>query len=270
MWPKTSRLLIRRKPLMTANADADVELPFISHLAELRDRLLRAVLAVFLVLMALIPFAGHIYTALATPLIGRLPEGSQMIAIDLAAPFFTPLKLAFFVAVVITAPLILYQVWAFVAPGLYKREQKLAIPLLVSSTLLFYLGCAFAYYLVLPVVIAFLTSVTPDGVSMMTDMSRYLDFVVMLFLSFGVTFEVPVATVILVALGWVELQTLRESRRYFVVGAFIVAAIVTPPDVVSQIMLAIPMCLLFEVGILASAALVRKREQEDAEETDQA
>lgn len=251
---------------MTDNADTDVELPFISHLAELRDRLLRALLAIFLVLLALIPFAGDIYTMLATPLISRLPEGSQMIAIDLAAPFFTPLKLAFFVAVVITAPLILYQIWAFVAPGLYKREQKLAMPLLISSTLLFYLGCAFAYFLVLPVVIAFLSSVTPDGVAMMTDMSRYLDFVVMLFLSFGVTFEVPVATVILVALGWVDLQTLRESRRYFMVGAFIVAAIVTPPDVVSQIMLAIPMCLLFEIGILAAAMLVRKREAEDKAE----
>ncbi len=252
---------------MTNNADTDVELPFISHLAELRDRLLRALLAVFLVLLALIPFAGDIYTMLATPLISRLPEGSQMIAIDLAAPFFTPLKLALFVAVVITAPLILYQIWAFVAPGLYKREQKLAIPLLVSSTLLFYLGCAFAYFLVLPVVIAFLSSVTPDGVSMMTDMSRYLDFVVMLFLSFGVAFEVPVATVILVALDWVDLQTLRQSRRYFMVGAFIVAAIVTPPDVVSQIMLAIPMCLLFEVGLLASAVLVRKRAEEDKAES---
>lgn len=254
---------------MAGSAENDDELPFISHLAELRDRLLRAVLAVFLVLMALIPFAGDIYTRLATPLIAKLPAGSQMIAIDLAAPFFTPLKLAFLVAVVVTAPWILYQAWAFVAPGLYQREQKLAIPLLVSSTLLFYLGCAFAYFLVLPSVIGFLMLVTPEGVSMMTDMSRYLDFVVMLFLSFGVTFEVPVATVILVALGWVELQTLRESRRYFIVGAFIVAAIVTPPDVISQIMLAVPMCLLYEVGILAAAALVRKREADEAKDAEQ-
>ena len=254
---------------MAASADSDEELPFISHLAELRDRLLRAVLAVFVVLMALIPFAGDIYTRLATPLIAKLPEGSQMIAIDLAAPFFTPLKLAFLVSVVVTAPWILYQAWAFVAPGLYQREQKLAMPLLVSSTLLFYLGCAFAYYLVLPSVIAFLMLVTPEGVAMMTDMSRYLDFVVMLFLSFGVTFEVPVATVILVAMGWVELDTLRQSRRYFIVGAFIVAAIVTPPDVISQIMLAIPMCLLYEVGILAAAALVRKRAVEQAEDAEE-
>ncbi|MCB1608511.1 MAG: twin-arginine translocase subunit TatC [Xanthomonadales bacterium] len=252
---------------MSSSADDDVELPFISHLAELRDRLLRAIMAVLLVLIALIPFAGDIYTRLATPLIAKLPAGSQMIAIDLAAPFFTPLKLVFLVAVVITAPWILYQVWAFVAPGLYQREQKLAIPLLVSSTLLFYLGCAFAYFLVLPSVISFLMLVTPEGVAMMTDMSRFLDFVVMLFLSFGVTFEVPVATVILVAMGWVELETLRQSRRYFVVGAFIVAAIVTPPDVISQIMLAVPMCLLFEVGILASAALVRQRAAEDARES---
>lgn len=247
-----------------SSAEQDQELPFMSHLAELRDRLLRAVLAVVLVLFALIPFANRLYTLLAVPLVAALPEGAQMIAIDPASPFFTPLKVAFLVAVLLTAPYILFQIWAFVAPGLYQREQRLAIPLLVSSCLLFYLGCAFAYFLVLPVVFTFLAAVTPEGVTMMTDISRYLDFVVMLFLAFGVTFEVPVATVILVALGWVELETLRSSRRYFIVGAFIIAAIVTPPDVISQIMLAVPMALLYEVGILAAAMLVRRREAEEA------
>ncbi len=246
-----------------SSAEEDQELPFISHLTELRDRLLRAVLAVILVLFALIPFANRLYTVLAAPLVAALPEGAQMIAIDPASPFFTPLKVAFLVAILITAPYILYQLWAFVAPGLYQREQKLAIPLLVSSSLLFYTGCAFAYFLVLPVVFAFLAGVTPEGVAMMTDISRYLDFVITLFLAFGVAFEVPVATVILVALGWVELETLRKSRRYFIVGAFIVAAIVTPPDVISQIMLAVPMALLYEVGILAAAMLVKRREAED-------
>jgi sec-independent protein translocase protein TatC len=247
-----------------SSAEQDQELPFMSHLAELRDRLLRAVLAVILVLFALIPFANRLYTVLAAPLVAALPDGAQMIAIDPASPFFTPLKVAFLVAVLVTAPFILFQIWAFVAPGLYQREQKLAVPLLVSSCLLFYLGCAFAYFLVLPVVFTFLAAVTPEGVAMMTDISRYLDFVVMLFLAFGVTFEVPVATVILVALGWVELETLRSSRRYFIVAAFIVAAIVTPPDVISQIMLAVPMVLLYEVGILAAAMLVKRREAEEA------
>lgn len=248
-----------------SSAEEDQELPFMSHLSELRDRLLRAVLAVILVLFALIPFANRLYTVLAAPLVAALPEGAQMIAIDPASPFFTPLKVAFLVAVLITAPYILYQLWAFVAPGLYQREQKLAMPLLISSSLLFYTGCAFAYFLVLPVVFAFLAGVTPEGVAMMTDISRYLDFVITLFLAFGLTFEVPVATVILVALGWVELDTLRNSRRYFIVGAFIVAAIVTPPDIISQVMLAVPMALLYEVGIIAAAMLVKRRKAEDAE-----
>ncbi|MCB1628897.1 MAG: twin-arginine translocase subunit TatC [Xanthomonadales bacterium] len=245
-----------------SSAEHDEELPFLSHLAELRDRLLRAVLALIVVLLALIPFANRLYTVLADPLVAALPDNAQMIAIDPAAPFFTPLKVAFLVAVLITAPFMLYQAWAFVAPGLYQREQRLAMPLLFSSALLFYLGCAFAYYLVLPVVFAFLASVTPEGVAMMTDITRYLDFVVVLFLAFGLTFEVPVATVILVALDWVTLENLRNSRRYFIVGAFILAAVVTPPDVISQIMLAVPMALLYEVGIIAAAALVRRREVE--------
>ena len=229
---------------------------FLTHLVELRTRLLRAVAVVMLLALALIPFGNRLYTAIAAPLLGKLPAGAQMIAIDPASPFFTPLKLSFFVALIIAMPFVLFQIWAFVAPGLYRREQKLAVPLLISSTLLFYLGCAFAYYLVLPTVFGFMQSVAPEGVAVMTDISLYLDFVLVIFLAFGVTFEVPVATVILVALGWVTVEQLRASRSYFVVAAFVIAAVLTPPDVVSQLLLAIPMCILYEIGILAARLVV--------------
>lgn len=229
---------------------------FLTHLVELRTRLLRAVAVVILLALALIPFGNRLYTAIAAPLLGKLPAGAQMIAIDPASPFFTPLKLSFFVALIIAMPFVLFQIWAFVAPGLYRREQKLAVPLLISSTLLFYLGCAFAYYLVLPTVFGFMQSVAPEGVAVMTDISLYLDFVLVIFLAFGVTFEVPVATVILVALGWVTVEQLRASRSYFVVAAFVIAAVLTPPDVVSQLLLAIPMCILYEIGILAARLVV--------------
>lgn len=241
--------------------ESDQEQGFLSHLVELRSRLLHAVLAVLLVAIALIPFGNKLYTVLAAPLLGRLPEGTQMIAIDPASPFFTPLKLSFFVALVLTVPYILYQAWAFVAPGLYKHEQRLAMPLLVSATLLFYIGCAFAYYLVLPTVFAFMNAIAPDGVAVMTDIARYLDFVLVIFLAFGVAFEVPVAVVILVALGWVSVEQLKAARSYFIVGAFVIAAILTPPDVLSQLLLAIPMCLLYELGIVAARALIKPRRE---------
>ena len=241
------------------SADEAPEQSLIGHLVELRARLLRAVLAVLLVFIALIPFAGRIYAVLAEPLRAKLPEGAQMVAIDVASPFFAPIKLAFFVALVAAMPIVLYQLWAFVAPGLYKHEQKLARPLLVSSVLLFYAGCTFAYFLVLPVVFGFLTGIAPEGVAVMTDISRYLDFVLVLFLAFGFSFEVPVAVVILVLLGWVSVEQLREARSYVIVGAFVIAAIVTPPDVISQLMLAIPMCLLYELGLIVSRALVRRQ-----------
>jgi len=238
---------------------------FLSHLVELRSRLLRAVAVVLVLALALIPIGNRLYTLIAAPLLSKLPVGAQMIAIDPASPFFTPLKLSFFVALIIAMPFVLYQIWAFVAPGLYRREQRLAVPLLISSTLLFYLGCAFAYYFVLPTVFGFMQSVAPDGVAVMTDISLYLDFVLVIFLAFGVTFEVPVATVILVALGWVSVEQLRASRSYVVVAAFVIAAVLTPPDVVSQLLLAIPMCILYEIGILAARLFVRAPVAEETE-----
>jgi len=234
------------------------EASFFSHLIELRERLLKAVLAVGLVLLCLLPFANKLYAWLAEPLLRNLPAGGQLVAIEVASPFFTPLKLAFCTALVVAMPVVLYQLWAFVAPGLYRHEKRLGLPLLVSSVVLFYLGGAFAYFLVLPMVFSFLARITPPGVAMMTDISKYLDFVLVIFFAFGLCFEVPVAVVILVALGWVTPRQLTESRGYVIVGAFVVAAILTPPDVVSQILLAIPMCLLYEVGIVAARAVANR------------
>jgi sec-independent protein translocase protein TatC len=236
----------------------DKEQSFLSHLIELRSRLLRAVVAVLLVLVALIPLANKLYAWLAKPLIDHLPVGGAMIATDVASPFFAPLKLAFFVALFLAMPFILYQIWAFISPGLYRHERKLALPLLGSSVLLFYAGCAFAYFLVLPAIFTFMTSVAPEGVAVMPDISRFLDFVLVLFLAFGFCFEVPVALVILVAIGVATPEQLVKSRPYTIVGAFIIAAILTPPDVVSQLLLAIPMCLLYEIGIFASRLLAKR------------
>ncbi|UXI68609.1 twin-arginine translocase subunit TatC [Tahibacter amnicola] len=237
--------------------DQGAEASFFSHLIELRQRLLKGVVAVGLVLLALMPFANRLYNWLAKPLLHALPEGSKLVAIEVASPFFTPLKLAFCTALVIAMPVLLYQIWAFVAPGLYRHEKRLAMPLLLSSVALFYVGCAFAYFLVLPAVFSFMAKVTPEGVAMMTDIGKYLDFVLVIFLAFGFCFEVPVAVVILVALGWVTPAQLTESRGYVIVGAFVVAAILTPPDVVSQLMLAVPMCILYEVGIIAARMLAK-------------
>lgn len=234
------------------------EQSFLSHLIELRSRLLRAVAAVLLILLALIPFANKLYAWLAKPLIDHLPVGGAMIATDIASPFFAPLKLAFFVAIFLAMPFILYQFWAFVSPGLYRHERRLAIPLLASSVLLFYIGCAFAYFLVLPAIFTFMTSIAPAGVAVMPDIARFLDFVLVLFLAFGFCFEVPVALVILVAIGVATPEQLVKSRPYTIVGAFVIAAILTPPDVVSQLLLAIPMCLLYELGIFASRFLARR------------
>jgi len=230
---------------------------FLSHLVELRTRLLHALVGWLLLALGLIPFGNRLYGMLAEPFRSTLPEGAQMIAIDPASPFFTPLKLSFFVALILAMPYVLYQIWAFIAPGLYRHEQRLAVPLLISSTLLFYLGCAFAYFLVLPTVFSFMQAVAPEGVMVMTDITRYLDFVLVIFLAFGVTFEVPVATVILVALRWVTVAQLRAARSYVIVAAFVIAAILTPPDVVSQLMLAIPMCILYEIGIIVAQLVVK-------------
>lgn len=235
-----------------ADPHKDDEPSFISHLVELRARLLKAVAAVMLVLLGLIPFANKLYAWLALPLVARLPQGGTMIATEVASPFLAPLKLAFFVALFAAIPYVLYQLWAFVAPGLYQREKRLAVPILLSSVLLFYLGCAFAYFLVLPAVFAFMTHVAPAGVAVMPDISHYLSFVLGLFLAFGLCFELPVVLVILVALGVVTPIQLAGSRRYAIVGSFVVAAVLTPPDVLSQTMLAVPMCLLYEIGIVGA------------------
>ena len=237
------------------DAESAPETRLIDHLIELRARLLRAVVGLLIVFVALLPFANRLYAWLAAPLLAKLPAGGQLIAVEVASPFFAPLKLAFFVAVVVVMPWLLYQAWAFVAPGLYQREKRLAVPLLASALALFYTGCAFAFYLVLPTVFGFLAKVTPAGVAMMTDINAYLDFVLVIFLAFGLSFELPVALVILVLLGWVTPTQLREWRGYAIVAIFVVAAVITPPDVVSQLLLAVPMVLLYELGIIAARML---------------
>lgn len=240
------------------------EQPFVSHLIELRDRLLRIVLAVIVIFLGLTPFANYLFTRLAGPLLAHLPEGSSMVAIDVASPFFTPFKLALVVSIFIAMPYILYQLWAFVAPGLYLHERKRVIPLLVSSTALFYIGAAFAYFVVFPLVFGFLTHTAPQGVEVMTDISRYLDFVLTLFFAFGIAFEVPVAVVLLVWTGVVEPQSLKEKRAYVVVGAFVIGMMLTPPDIISQTLLALPMWLLFEVGVFLGERFAPQKEQDSS------
>ncbi len=230
---------------------------FITHLIELRDRLLRSVVAVILVFIGLFPWANDLYTLLAQPLIAKLPQGSQMIATGVVSTFFIPVKVAMMTAFLITLPFVLYQMWAFVAPGLYQHERKLGIPLLVSSVLLFFVGMAFAYFLVFPVVFGFLAGATPEGVTFAPDIGEYLDFVMTLFIAFGVTFEVPVVVILLVITNMVTVEKLREVRPYVVVGAFVIGAIFTPPDIISQFMLAMPLWILYELGIVI-AQFIRK------------
>ncbi len=232
----------------------------VAHLLELRSRLLRAVLAIGLVFVVLLPFADQLYSLLAEPLLRNLPRDGKLIAIEVTSTFFVPMKVAFFAALMLAMPFVLYQMWAFVAPGLYQREKRLARPVLVAATLLFYAGCAFTYFLLLPVMFAYLGSTTPAGVTMMTDIGHYLDFVLVMFLAGGVSFEVPVAVMIAVILGWVTPAQLSEWRGYVIVAIFILAAIITPPDGLSQIMLAVPMCLLYESGVLM-ARLLRRSER---------
>jgi sec-independent protein translocase protein TatC len=238
----------------------DGEQSLISHLLEMRQRLLYAVVAVIVVFCVLLPFANPLYTWLAEPLMRSLPKGGQLVAIDVASTFFVPMKLAFFTAVFIATPYIIYQAWSFVAPALYEKEKKLARPLLLAATALFYLGCAFTYFLLLPVMFAYLNSTAPAGVAMMTDIGKYLDFVIILLLAGGISFEVPIAVLIGVLLGWVSVAQLVEWRGYIVVAIFIVAAIITPPDGLSQIMLAVPMWLLYELGIVVARVLVKQRQ----------
>jgi sec-independent protein translocase protein TatC len=234
------------------------EQPLLAHLIELRTRLVRAAAGIVIVFVALFHWAGDIYHLLAKPMMDVLPAGAQMIATDVTAPFFVPVKVTMLVAFLITLPNTLYQVWAFIAPGLYQHEKKLIAPLVMSSVLLFFIGMAFAYYLVFPVVFGFMSAVTPTGVAMMTDIDKYLSFVLGMFVAFGVTFEVPVIVIVLTRMGIVSVEQLRQGRPYVIVGAFVVAAIVTPPDVLSQIMLAVPLWILYECGILMSVFLGKR------------
>jgi len=249
---------------MADHPESDRELSFLEHLIELRTRLIRMCLSVLIVLVCLLPFARKLYTMLAAPMMARLPEGSSMIAIDVASPFLTPFKLTLLVSIMVAMPYMLFQLWAFVAPALFKHEKRLARPLLFSSIALFYLGCAFAYFVVFPLVFGFLTRIAPEGVEMMTDISKYLDFVTTLFLAFGITFEVPIATIILVAAGITTPEKLASWRPYVVVGAFAIGMLLTPPDVISQTLLAIPMWFLFEVGIIFSRILIKPKEADQA------
>ena len=228
----------------------DNEDSFMSHLIELRDRLIRALLSILIVFLCLFPWAKELYSLLAQPLLATLPKGGQMIATDVVGVFLVPMKVALMVAFLVALPYVLYQVWAFVAPGLYAHEKRLALPLVAASAFLFFVGMAFAYFLVFPTVFGFMARIAPDGVAWMTDIEKYLSFVMSTFIAFGVTFEVPVVVVVLVRMGVVEIKTLKEWRPYVIVGAFVIGAIFTPPDVISQLLLAIPLCLLYELGIL--------------------
>ncbi len=232
--------------------EAEAELTLTEHLIELRQRLLKAALFVAVVLVALLPVARNLYELLAIPMLRALPHGGTMIATGVVAPFFAPFKFAAVLALGISMPYLLYQAWAFIAPGLYRRERVFALPLLVSSILLFYLGCAFAYFVVFPLVFRFVIAAAPVGVAVMTDISAYLDFVLAMFFAFGLAFEVPVATVLLVGAGLASRQQLRRYRPYVIVGAFVFGMLLTPPDVISQVLLALPMWLLFEVGLVMS------------------
>ncbi len=241
------------------------ELPLVAHLVELRDRLLRVVVTVLLLFISMIYFANDLYEALAAPLMAHLPGDSTMIATDVASPFFTPFKLTLVLSIFLAMPMVLYQIWGFIAPGLYKHEKKMVFPLMASSTGLFYFGGVFAYFVVFPLVFGFFTSVAPDGVAIMTDISKYLDFVLKMFFAFGLAFEVPIVVILIVWAGISTPQRLAEKRPYIVVGVFVFAMLLTPPDAISQTLLAIPMLLLFELGLFFSKRFAREEEGLDEE-----
>ena len=237
----------------------------IAHLIELRKRLLYSVVSFLLIFIVLFPWAADLYAILAQPLLAKLPQGGQMIATEVTTPFFVPVKVAMMTAFMIALPYILFQIWSFVAPGLYAHEKRWVIPLVVASLVLFTSGMAFAYFAVFPMVFGFITASAPEGVAVMTDIDKYLSFVMSMFLAFGVTFQVPVAVVVMVKLGFVSIAKLREIRRYVIVGAFVAGAILTPPDVVSQFMLAIPLWVLYEAGIWVAVWMVRKPKEENTQ-----
>lgn len=244
-------------------SNTEQAVPLISHLLELRNKLLKAILAVLVIFISLVYFANVIYEFISAPLIERLPAETSMIATDIASPFFTPLKLTMMVSIFISVPFILYQTWSFIAPGLYKHEKRLIVPLMISSSLLFYFGVAFAYFVVFPIVFGFFTSISLGGVEFATDIESYLDFITALFLAFGIAFEVPVAIILLCWTGALTPKELKEKRPYIVVAAFIVGMVLTPPDIVSQTLLAIPMIILFEVGLFFSRFYVVTGDNDD-------
>jgi sec-independent protein translocase protein TatC len=248
------------------DTNKDSEQPLLSHLIELRSCTLRAVICIFVVMVLLLPFANQIYNFIATPLLAKLPAGSSMIATEVASPFFAPFKLTLFCAIFFTIPYILYQVWSFIVPGLYTKEKKLVLPLLVSSTLLFYTGVLFAYYIVFPVLFAFLTATAPEGIQIMTDINHYLDFILKLFFAFGLSFEIPVATFMLIKTGFVSVERLSANRPYIILSAFFAGMLLTPPDVVSQVLLAVPIWLLFESGLILGKTYGDKKENTGEED----
>jgi len=251
---------------MSDTSSAGEQETFLSHLIELRTRLMRSIVAVVVVLLCLFPFAKEIYAALAAPLLHSLPKGATMIATDVTGTFLVPLKVTLMAAFLIALPYVLWQAWAFVAPGLYQHEKRLAGPVIVSSVIFFMIGMSFAYFFVFPVMFSFFANYTPAGVQMMTDIDKYLSFVLAMFLAFGLTFEVPVIVIVLVRMGVVSLEKLRSIRSYVIVGAFVVGAVFTPPDVLSQLMLAVPLWLLFELGLLMARFVTVPVKEAEAEE----
>ena len=252
------------------NPQMEHEQPFMSHLIELRDRVLRIVILVLAIFMVLFFFANDLYHMVAQPLLEQLPEGSTMIATGVAAPFLTPFKLSLVASIFIAIPYIFYQFWSFVAPGLYNHEKRLALPLMASSVVLFYGGIVFAFYIVFPLMFAFFTATTPEGVAMMTDISQYLDFILKMFFAFGLAFEVPIVTIVLTLTGATTAEKLAKKRPYVIVGSFVIGMLLTPPDIISQTLLAIPVWLLFELGIVFSRIIGDRKAKEEEEENDSA
>ena len=251
---------------MSTSQEPENTMPLIAHLTELRSRLLRSVMTVLVVFAALFYFSQDIYALVAAPLRAYLPEGATMIATGVASPFLTPFKLTMMVSLFLSMPMILNQIWSFIAPGLYKHEKRIAVPLMIASIVLFYAGMAFAYFAVFPIMFGFFASVTPQGVEMMTDISQYLDFVLTLFFAFGVSFQIPIATFLLAWTGIVDVATLRKSRPYVIVGCFLVGMLLTPPDVFSQTLLALPMWLLFEIGVIFGGMIQKEQAAKAADE----
>ena len=252
----------------SSRPDTDAEQPLIAHLAELRNRLLRSLVCVFVVFLGLSVFANDIYAMIAGPLLAQLPEESSMIATEVAAPFLVPFKLTFFAAVFVSVPYLLYQAWAFVAPGLYQNERRLVLPLISSSVILFYLGNAFAFFIVFPLLFAFLTSSAPVGVTVMTDIGHYLNFILKMFFAFGLAFEVPIVIILLVWTGIASVESLAKKRPYIIVGAFTAGMLLTPPDIISQVLLAVPVWLLFELGLILGRFVKQRGEATEDNATD--